>query len=147
MILVDTNVLLDLVTDDPNWAAWSQAQLEAAALNHDLAINAVIYAELSIGFRRIEEVDSMLETTGLRLEPIPKPALFLAGKAFRQYRQAGGTKTGVLPDFFIGAHAAVAGAPLLTRDAQRYRTYFPTVGVVGPDDDSSPSVGKGGEEP
>jgi len=133
MILVDTNVLLDLVTDDPNWAAWSQAQLEAAALRDDLAINAVIYAELSIGFRRIEEVDAMLDTTGLRLEPIPRPALFLAGKAFRQYRQAGGAKTGVPPDFFIGAHAAVTKAPLLTRDARRYRTYFPTVEVVGPE--------------
>jgi len=132
MILVDTNVLLDLVTNDPNWAAWSQAQLEAAAVRDDLAINAVIYAELSISFRRIEEVDAMLDTTGLRLEPIPRPALFLAGKAFRQYRQAGGTKTGVLPDFFIGAHAAVAKAPLLTRDAARYRTYFPTAEVVGP---------------
>lgn len=132
MILVDTNILLDLVTDDPNWAAWSQAQLEAAALRDDLAINAVIYAELSIGFRRIEEVDAMIETTGLRVEPIPRPALFLAGKAFRQDREAGGTKTGVLPDFFIGAHAAVSGAALLTRDAGRYRTYFPTVEVVGP---------------
>jgi predicted nucleic acid-binding protein len=133
MILVDTNVLLDLVTDDPNWAAWSQAQLEAAALRDDLAINAVIYAELSMGFRRIEEVDAMLDTTGLRLEPIPRPALFLAGKAFRQYRRAGGAKTGVLADFFIGAHAAVAKAPLLTRDAGRYRTYFPTVEVVVPE--------------
>lgn len=133
MILVDTNVLLDLVTDDPNWAAWSQAQLEAAALRDDLAINAVIYAELSTGFRRIEEVDAMLDTTGLRLEPIPRPALFLAGKAFRQYRRAGGATTGVLPDFFIGAHAAVANAPLLTRDAGRYRTYFPTVEVVAPE--------------
>ncbi len=132
MILVDTNVLLDLATNDATWAAWSQAQLEAAALRDDLAINAVVYAELSIGFRRIEEVDAMIETTGLRLEPIPRPALFLAGKAFRQYRQAGGTKTGVLPDFFIGAHAAVARSPLLTRDAQRYRTYFPTVEVVAP---------------
>ena len=132
MILVDTNVLLDLVTNDPNWAAWSQAQLEAAAVRDDLAINAVIYAELSISFRRIEEVDAMLDTTGLRLEPIPRPALFLAGKAFQQYRQAGGTKTGVLPDFFIGAHAAVAKAPLLTRDAARYRTYFPTVEVLAP---------------
>ncbi|MGE0120815.1 MAG: type II toxin-antitoxin system VapC family toxin [Dongiaceae bacterium] len=133
MILVDTNVLLDLATNDAIWAAWSQAQLEAAALRDDLAINAVIYAELSIGFRRIEEVDAMLETTGLRLEPIPRPALFLAGKAFHRYRAAGGARTGVLPDFFIGAHAAVAGAPLLTRDAQRYRTYFPTVEVVGPE--------------
>ena len=132
MILIDTNVLLDLVTDDPNWAAWSQAQLEAAALRDDLAINAVVYAELSISFQRIEEVDAVLDTTGLRLEPIPRPALFLAGKAFRQYRQAAGTKTGVLPDFFIGAHAAVAKAPLLTRDAARYRTYFPTAEVVGP---------------
>jgi hypothetical protein len=133
MILVDTDVLLDLVTDDPTWAVWSQAQLEAAALRDDLAINAVVYAELSIGFRRIEEVDAMIESTGLRLEPIPRPALFLAGKAFRRYRQTGGSKTGMLPDFFIGAHAAVAGAPLLTRDAQRYRTYFPTVDVVAPE--------------
>lgn len=132
MILVDTNVLLDLVTDDPKWGAWSQAQLEAAALRDDLAINAVVYAELSIGFRRIEEVDAMLDATGLRLEPIPRPALFLAGKVFRRYRQAGGTRTGVLPDFFIGAHAAVVGALLLTRDAARYRTYFPTVELVGP---------------
>jgi hypothetical protein len=132
VILVDTNVLLDLVTDDPKWGAWSQAQLEAAALRDDLAINAVVYAELSIGFRRIEEVDAMLDATGLRLEPIPRPALFLAGKVFRRYRQAGGTRTGVLPDFFIGAHAAVVGALLLTRDAARYRTYFPTVELVGP---------------
>ena len=93
----------------------------------------MIYAELSIGFRRIEEVDAMLDTTGLRLEPIPRPALFLAGKAFRQYRRAGGAQTGVLPDFFIGAHAAVAKAPLLTRAAGRYRTYFPTVKVVAPE--------------
>jgi predicted nucleic acid-binding protein len=132
MILVDTNVLLDLATNDATWAAWSQAQLEVASLRDDLAINTVVYAELSIGFRRIEEVDAMLETTGLRLEPIPRPALFLAGKAFRRYRAAGGARTGVLPDFFIGAHAAVTGAPLLTRDAARYRTYFPTVEVVGP---------------
>jgi predicted nucleic acid-binding protein len=113
-------------------AAWSQAQLDAAALRDDLAINAVVYAELSVGFRRIEEVDGVLATTGLRLEQIPVPALFLAGKTFQRYRQSGGIRTGVLPDFFIGAHAAVAKTPLLTRDAGRYRTYFPTVRLLAP---------------
>jgi len=132
LILVDTNVLLDLVTNDPIWAKWSQAQLDAAALRDELMINAVVYAELSIGFRRIEEVDAVLAMTGLRLDQIPTMALFLAGKAFQRYRQSGGTRTGVLPDFFIGAHAAVTQAPLMTRDAGRYRTYFPTVQLIAP---------------
>ncbi len=132
MILVDTNVLLDLGTNDPVWAHWSQMQLDAAALRDELAINAVVYAELSIGFRRIEELDAMLATTGLRLDPIPNAALFLAGKAFQRYRRSGGTRTGVLPDFFIGAHAAVTKAPLITRDAGRYRAYFPTVKLLAP---------------
>lgn len=133
MLLVDTNVLLDLVTDDPRWADWSQRQLEAAALRDRLAINAVIYAELSIGFARIEEVDAVLETMEIELAEIPTPALFLAGKAFREYRQHAGAKTGVLPDFFIGAHAAVVQAPLLTRDVGRYRGYFPTVTLIAPE--------------
>jgi predicted nucleic acid-binding protein len=132
LILVDTNVLLDLVTNDPVWANWSQTQLDAASLRDELAVNAVVYAELSIGFHRIEELDSMLATTGLRLDPIPNAALFLAGKAFQRYRRSGGTRTGVLPDFFIGAHAAVTKAPLLTRDSGRYRTYFPTVRLLAP---------------
>jgi predicted nucleic acid-binding protein len=133
LILVDTNVLLDLVTNDPNWGDWSQQQLEAAALANELAINAVVYAELSIGFRQIEELDAMLDATGIGFEQMPKPALFLAGKAYRLYRQSGGGKTGVLPDLFIGAHAAVIGAPLLTRDPGRYRTYFPSVTLIAPE--------------
>ncbi len=133
MVLVDTNVLLDLVTDDRLWADWSQQQLEAAALQSELAINCVIYAEVSIGFRRIEEVDAMLAATGIRLTDVPTAALFLAGKAFRRYRQEGGRRTGVLPDFFIGAHAAVADIPLLTRDPRPYRTYFPSVRVMAPE--------------
>jgi predicted nucleic acid-binding protein len=132
LILVDTNVLLDLVTNDPNWGDWSQQQLEAAALANELAINAVVYAELSISFQQIEDLDAMLDATGIGFEQMPRPALFLAGKAYRRYRQSGGGKTGVLPDLFIGAHAAVIGAPLLTRDPGRYRTYFPSVTLIAP---------------
>lgn len=132
MILVDTNVLLDVVTDDPQWADWSQHRLEAAALRDRLAINGAIYAELSIGFERIEEVDAVLGTAGIAFAEIPRPALFLAGKVFRDYRKRGGAKTGVLPDFFIGAHAAVTKSPLLTRDAARYRTYYPTAELIAP---------------
>lgn len=133
MILVDTNVLLDVVTDDPAWADWSQHQLESAALRDRLAINDVIYAELSIGFARIEELDGVLEEAGIALAEIPRPALFLAGKVFRDYRRRGGGKTAVLPDFFIGAHAAVSRSSLLTRDRARYRTYFPTASLIAPD--------------
>lgn len=132
-ILLDTNVLLDVVTDDAVWADWSQRQMEAWALKGPLFINAVIYAEASIGFQRIEELEEVLTTTSIELVQIPRPALFLAGKAFRAYRSKGGRKTGVLPDFFIGAHAAVAGLPLLGRDVGRYRTYFPTLRLVSPD--------------
>jgi predicted nucleic acid-binding protein len=132
MVLVDTSVLLDLVTDDPVWADWSQSQLEAASLGDDLAINAVVYAEFSVGFQRIEEVDAVLAATELQLETIPTAALFLAGKTFQSYRKSAGTRTGVLPDFFIGAHAAVTGAPLLTRDPDRIRTYYPTVRLMSP---------------
>ena len=132
MILVDTNVLLDVVTDDPAWADWSQQQLETAALRDRLAINVVIYAELSIAFARIEELDAALGHVGIALADIPRPALFLAGKVYRSYRRRGGVKTGVLPDFFIGAQAAVLKAPLLTRDAARYRSYFPTLELIAP---------------
>lgn len=132
MTLVDTNVLLDLVTDDPNFADWSVAQLEAASLKGPLLINDVIYAELSVRYDKKEKLDAFIHGVGLKLEPIPTSALFLAGKVFQQYRGAGGTKTGVLPDFFIGAHAAVAELPLLTRDVGRYRTYFPTLELVTP---------------
>ena len=131
-VLVDTNVLLDVVTDDPGWADWSQRTLEAMAVKAPLIINPVIYAELSIGFARIEEVDAVLSEARIGLVEIPRPALFLAGKVFRTYRRQGGRRTGVLPDFFIGAHAAVAGLPLVSRDAGRYRTYFPSLTLVAP---------------
>lgn len=130
---MDTNVILDVVEDDAKWAQWSLARLETAALNQALLINAVIYAELSIAFRRIEELEAMLARGGFRIEAIPREALFLAGKVFLQYRRRGGAKSGVLPDFFIGAHAAVARIPLLTRDAARYRSYFPTVELIAPE--------------
>jgi predicted nucleic acid-binding protein len=133
LLLVDTNVILDVVEDDPDWADWSQTRLDAAALQYTLLVNSVIYAELAIAYRRIEELEAMLSAGGFRMEPIPREALFLAGAVFRQYRRRGGTKTGVLPDFFIGAHAAVAGVPLLTRDARRYRTYFPGLEIICPE--------------
>ena len=133
MILVDTNVILDVVEDDARWADWSQRQLDAASQRYTLLINPVIYAELSIAYRRIEELESFLKRGGFRVEPIPREALFLAGKAFLQYRRKSGTKTGVLPDFFIGAHAAVAGIPLLTRDTRHYRSYFPKLMLLTPE--------------
>ena len=131
MVLVDTNVLLDVLQNDPHWADWSQGQLESASLTGSLAINAVIYSELSMAFERIEELEAVLCEASLSVEPIPREALFLAGKAFLTYRRSRkGTKQGVLPDFYIGAHAAVGGIAILTRDASRYRSYFPTVKLV-----------------
>jgi predicted nucleic acid-binding protein len=130
--LVDTNVLLDLVTDDPVWAEWSIHQLDASTLKGPLAINDVVYAELSVRFVTIEALDAVLSDVGIAIAQIPRPALFLAGKTFQRYRAAGGGRTGVLPDFFIGAHAAVTGARLLSRDARRYRTYFPNIDLVTP---------------
>lgn len=132
MTLVDTNVLLDLFTADPQWSPWSSMQLERLALAGPLAITDIVYAELSVRFATIEAVDSTIERAGLVMLATPRPALFLAGKAYRSYRQSGGTKTGVLPDFFIGAHAAVAKFPLLTRDPRRYRAYFPSVELIAP---------------
>ena len=132
MILVDTNVLLDLVTDDPVWAAWSQQQLDLASAQDQLAINDIVYAELSIGYLRIEQLDAMIAAAGLVNAVIPRPALFLAGKAFQRYRSAGGRNTGVLPDFFIGAHAVVVDTMLITRDAVRYRSYFPGIMAIAP---------------
>jgi hypothetical protein len=130
--LVDTNVLLDLVTDDPVWADWSIRQLDAAAIKGPLTINGVVYAELSVRFERIEDLDEVLADSGITLEEVPRSALFLAGKVFQRYRAAGGIRNSVLPDFFIGAHAAVAGLPLLTRDIQRYKTYFPSINLIAP---------------
>ena len=138
MTLVDTNVLLDLVTNDPIWADWSVRQLNVAAVRGALAVNGVIYAELSVRFARIEDLEAMLEESGIVVRAIPRAALFLAGKAFQRYRALGGQRRGVLPDFFIGAHAAVAGLALLTRDTGRYRGYFPSVDLIVPESRRGP---------
>jgi predicted nucleic acid-binding protein len=130
--LIDTNILLDLFTDDPVWAEWSIRQLDAAAVKGPLTINSVVYAELSVRFERIEDLNAVLDEAAISMADIPRSALFLAGKVFQKYRAAGGSRSGVLPDFFIGAHAAVVGMPLLTRDVQRYRTYFPSVTLLAP---------------
>jgi predicted nucleic acid-binding protein len=132
MVLVDTNVLLDVLQDDPQWAEWSQSSLDKVSLTDSLVINAVIYSELSIAFERIEDLESVISEASLSVEPIPREALFLAGKAFVNYRRRKGAKQSVLPDFYIGAHAAVSGFSILTRDVSRYRTYFPTVELIAP---------------
>ena len=132
-MLVDTNVLVDVLTNDPTWAEWSISQLRAQAQIYRLVINPVIYAELSLTFRTVESLDDTLAILQIPVVETPKPALFLAGKAFMQYRRQGGTKTNVLADFFIGAHAAVSGFPVLTRDVRRYGSYFPTVKLVAPE--------------
>lgn len=132
-VLVDSNVILDLVTDDPLWADWSEQVLERYAGKGSLFINDLVYAEVSIGFQRIEELDQVLVRGGFIHLPIPREALFLAGKVFLQYRRAGGVRSSPLPDFFIGAHAAVSGLLLLTRDRARYQTYFPAIELVTPD--------------
>jgi predicted nucleic acid-binding protein len=131
--LIDTNVLLDLVTDDPVWAQWSIDQLEAASLRGPLLVNDVVYAELSVRYERIEDIEAVLSEAGIAVAPMPRAALFLAGKVFASYRKAGGTRTGVLPDFFIGAHAAVNELPLLTRDRGRYARYFPSLSLISPE--------------
>jgi predicted nucleic acid-binding protein len=133
MLLVDTNVLIDVLEDDPHWADWSVAQLRAQSQLHALAINPVIYAELSLAFDDYPALDAAIEGMELQLQELPRPALFLAGKAFVRYRREGGARQNVLADFFIGAHAAVMQWPLLTRDARRYRAYFPTVELITPD--------------
>jgi predicted nucleic acid-binding protein len=132
MILVDTNVLLDVLGNDAQWGAWSQERLDAAITVDTLAINPIIYSELSIAFARIEELEAVISEGSLIVEHIPREALFLAGKAFLKYRQSRGTKQSVLPDFFIGAHAAVMQWSILTRDVRRYRTHFPTVQLIAP---------------
>jgi len=132
MLLVDTNVLVDLLQNDPHWADWSIAQMRAQSSLHALVINPIIYAEVSLSFSTLEALDDVVGTLALELREIPRPALFLAAKAFAQYRRRGGSKLQVLPDFFIGAHAAVEGWPLLTRDARRFKTYFPTLEVLAP---------------
>jgi len=131
-VLVDANVLLDVMTEDARWLAWSADALEDAADRHRLVINPVIYAELSVRYSRIEALDAALPQASFDREAIPWEAAFLAGKAFLAYRRRGGAKRSPLPDFFIGAHAAIAGYQLLTRDAARYRTYFPRLSLIAP---------------
>jgi len=132
-VLVDSNVLIDVITDDPAWGAWSSEALQRIADESVLVINALIYAELSVGFDAIEALEAALPQDVFRREPLPFEAGFLAGRAFGHYRAAGGARRSPLPDFYIGAHAAVAGHGLLTRDAGRYRTYFPSLRVIAPD--------------
>ena len=131
-MLVDTNVLVDVLENDPDWADWSIAQLRAQAQIHRLVINPVIYAEISMAFDDPREIDDLVPATDFRRSPIPYAAAFLAAKAHQSYRRRGGTRSSTLPDFFIGAHALVEGLTLVTRDARRYRDAFPQVRVVAP---------------
>lgn len=132
-VLVDSNVLLDLMTEDAHWFAWSANAIHQATDTSRLIINPIIYAEVSVRYSRIEDLEAALPRTFFEREPVPYEAAFLAGKAFAAYRQRGGAKHAPLPDFFIGAHAAVAGYALLTRDVARYRTYFPRLVLIAPE--------------
>ncbi len=131
-VLVDSNVLLDVITRDKKWCAWSSDTIALYAEEYMLAINPVIYAEVSIGFKRIEELEQALPPDLVLRLPIPWEAAFLAGKCFVRYRRRGGPRRSPLPDFFIGAHAAVDKSPLITRDPRRYRNYFPAVQLISP---------------
>ena len=131
-ILIDSNVLLDLMTEDARWFSWSAEVVERVADQFRLVLNPIIYAEVSIRYSRIEDLEAALPKAMFDREAIPYEAAFLAGKSFVAYRQRGGTKRSPLPDFFIGAHAAIAGYQLLTRDAARYRTYFPKLRLIAP---------------
>ena len=135
MTLVDANVLIDLFMDDPVWSPWSLSRLRECFARGPLLINDVIYAECSTRFESVADFEAALATASVSLQRIPREALFFAGKAYRQYRRDGGQRSGVLSDFFIGAHAFVERIPLLTRDTQRYRTYFPSVVLISPDSD------------
>ncbi|MGA3082890.1 MAG: type II toxin-antitoxin system VapC family toxin [Terracidiphilus sp.] len=132
MILIDANVILDVWDRDPVWHAWSRDQMRKLSVMDELAINPIIYAEISVRFATPAALDEKLDNLGAIVESIPRRAAFLAGKAYLQYRRLGGTKSNVLPDFFIGAHAAVLGCPLLTRDTRRYAANFPTVRLIAP---------------
>jgi predicted nucleic acid-binding protein len=130
--LVDSSVLLDVLIDDPHWGAWSQDALANARDHGRVVINPIIYAEVSTGFSAIEDLDEAIPEADFDREPLPYSAGFLAGKAFLAYRRNGGQRRSPLPDFYIGAHAAVAAYRLLTRDSVRYRTYFPTIALTAP---------------
>ncbi len=131
-MLVDSNVLLDIATHDPNWSDWSSRALAQCAEHSTLVVNPIIYAEVSIGFTTIEALHAALPAVLYRREALPWEAGFLAGKCFLEYRRRGGVRSSPLPDFYIGAHAAVGSLALLTRDAARYRSYFPTVEILAP---------------
>lgn len=131
-IFVDSCILLDLFTDDPNWGDWSNEILEKYSQTNTLYVNSIVYTEISIGFQKIEEVDAVIEQMGVKVLEIPREALFLAGKTFLRYRKNKGTKHSTLPDFFIGAHASVSSFDLITRDVTKYRTYFPKLNLITP---------------
>ena len=141
-ILVDSNVILDVVTNDPHWGEWSSSMLARCADSSMLVINPIIYAEVSVGFERIEELDEILPADSFRRDPLPWEAAFLAGKCFLEYRRRGGSRRSPLPDFYIGAHAAVLRLPLLTRDARRYRTYFPQLSLLAPEPEGESPGGR-----
>ena len=131
-VLVDSNIILDIFLNDPNWANWSECTLENYSQTTTLYINPIVYSEVSIGFERIEELESAINKCGFQMLQIPKEALFLAGKVFLKYRKSKGLKRSPLPDFYIGAQAAILDLDLITRDIDRYRTYFPTLRLIGP---------------
>ena len=131
-VLVDANILIDIATDDPIWGKWSAEALERVARGRQLLINPLIYAEVSVAFSRIEDLDQLLPATVFQREDLPWEAGFLAGKAYLAYRRRGGARSSPMPDFYIGAHAALRRHILLTRDRGRYETYFPTVQLVSP---------------
>jgi predicted nucleic acid-binding protein len=131
-VLVDSNVILDVATEDEVWSTWSSATLALVAEHAVLVVNPIIYAEVSVGYARIEDLEAALPSALFRRDPLPWEAGFLAGKAFLAYRRRGGRRRSPLPDFYIGAHAAIAGLRLLTRDARRYSQYFPTIDLIAP---------------
>ena len=131
-MFVDANVIIDIINNDVVWGEWSLAKFRECSASHDLVINHIIYAELAAAYATTKELDEVINAFDLRVVDLPKEAAFLAGKAFAQYRKSGGTKTNVLSDFFIGAHAKVVGVPILTRDVRRYRRYFPDVPLITP---------------
>jgi hypothetical protein len=131
-LMVDSNVILDIFLNDPNWVDWSEKTLNHFSKTNALFINPIIYTQVSIGYNRIEELENVLQKAGFEMLEIPKEALFLAGKVFLKYRRNKGTKSSPLPDFFIGAHAAVLNINLITRDVSRYATYFPSVRLITP---------------
>ena len=131
-VLVDSNIILDIATEDAEWFDWSAARLAELSTDHVLVINPIVYSEVSVGYATIEELDAALPGNRYRREPVPWEAAFLAGKCFLRYRRAGGRRRSPLPDFYIGAHAAVRGMSLLTRDARRYRAYFPKLRLIAP---------------